>query len=234
MDETGFRDFLKKDGRSLSVVKRCIRYVRDFEEYLRKYGSSRGLEEVNSKDLESYVECVEREPKASAKTHLWALRYYFEYVSNEEMRKLTGVLRGQRIKRKPFVLKEFRGVNLEYVDKLVSVGVKNVGQMLKAGMTRISRQSLSKKSGVPAEAVLEFVKLSDLARIPGVKGIRARLYYDAGVDTVEKLAESDPKELREMLVEFVERSMFDGIAPLPKEAEFTVETAKKLPKIVEW
>jgi len=78
------------------------------------------------------------------------------------------------------------------------------------------------------------VKLSDLARITGVKGIRARLYYDAGVDTVEKMAKWDAEKLREMLVSFVERTRFDGIAPLPKEAEFTVKTAKKLPKVVEY
>jgi hypothetical protein len=37
-----------------------------------------------------------------------------------------------------------------------------------------------------------------------------------------------------MLVEFVERTGFDGVATLPKEAEFTVAEAKKLPKLVEY
>jgi hypothetical protein len=67
-----------------------------------------------------------------------------------------------------------------------------------------------------------------------VKSVRARLYYDAGVDTVEKMAEWDPEELREMLIAFVEQTGFDGVAPLPKEARNTVETARKLPKIVEY
>jgi len=71
-------------------------------------------------------------------------------------------------------------------------------------------------------------------RIPGIKGIRARLYYDAGVDSIEKMAEWDPKALRAMLIEFVDRTGFNGMAPLPKEAEFSVEKAKKLPKIVEY
>jgi len=150
------------------------------------------------------------------------------------MHKLANELRGQRIKRKPFDLKKFRGVNSEHVDKLASIGIKNVKQMLEAGKTRASRQNLSEKTGIPLEAILEFVKLSDLARIPGIKGIRARLYFDAGVDTVEKMAEWNPKELREMCIEFVERTGFDGIAPLPKEAEFSVKKAEKLPKIVEY
>jgi predicted RecB family nuclease len=76
--------------------------------------------------------------------------------------------------------------------------------------------------------------LADLARIPGVKGVRARLYYDAGIDTVEKLAAIVPEELREMVVAYVEISGFDGQPTLPAEAKFTVEKARKLPSIIEY
>ena len=68
----------------------------------------------------------------------------------------------------------------------------------------------------------------------GLKGIRARLYHDAGVDTVDKLAAWEPEALRAMLVEFVECTGFDGIAPLPKEAAGAVAQAKKLPQVVEY
>jgi hypothetical protein len=79
---------------------------------------------------------------------------------------------------------------------------------------------------------MEFVKLSDLARIPGVKGIRARLYVDAGIDTFEKTAGWDPAELTEMIREFAERTGFEGVPTLPAEARFTDKKAKDLPKIV--
>lgn len=78
------------------------------------------------------------------------------------------------------------------------------------------------------------MKLSDLSRIEGVKNVRARLYCVAGVDTVEKMAKWSPEELRTYLIEFVNRTRFDGIAPLPKEVRNTVEEAKKLPKIAEY
>jgi len=234
MDEEGFKVFLRKGGRSQSAIKRCIVYVKEFETYIRNRKGSTKLGEESPENLENFVEWIEGDPKTSAKTHLWALSYYYEYTSDEAMRKIANELRGQRIKRKPFELKMFRGVNPEYVDKLASIGIRNVKQMLEAGKTRVSRQNLSEKTGIPLEAILEYVKLSDLARIPGIKGIRARLYFDAGVDTIEKMAEWNPRELREMLIEFVERTEFDGIAPLPKEAEFSVKKAKKLPKIVEY
>jgi putative heme iron utilization protein len=234
MDEEGFRRFLKRGGRSQSAIKRSVRYVKDFEKYLREHQGGKELDEASSRDLESFVAWIENKPKTSAKGHLWGMCYYYEHTSNEKKRNLAGALRQQRIKRVPFALKKFRGVNPEYVEKLAAIGIKNVEQMLEVGRTRSGRQELSAKTGIPLDAVLEFVKLSDLARIGAVRGIRARLYYDAGVDTVQKMSEWDPEELRAMLIEFIERTGFDGIAPLPKEAQNAVADAKKLPKVVDY
>jgi len=234
MDEEAFRKFLRRGGRSHSAIKRCISCVREFERYLRECKGGKGLVKASAEDLEGFVEWIEKKPKTSAKTYLWALRYYYEYTSNELMRNVASELRQRRTKRVPFALKRFRGVNPECLKKLATLGIRNVEQMLEVGRTLNGRQELSSKTGIPLDAILELVKLSDLARIPGIKGIRARLYHDAGVDSMEKMAEWDPKALRAMLIEFVDTTGFNGMAPLPKEAEFSVEKAKKLPKIVEY
>ena len=84
-------------------------------------------------------------------------------------------------KRNPFKLKNFIGVDNDTIAKLEMVGVRNTDQMLTAGRSAESRSELANNAGIPLESVTELVKLSDLARLPGVKGIRARLYYDAGV-----------------------------------------------------
>ncbi len=230
MNEEEFGRFLKKGGRAPNVVKRCIAYVKEFE----KHCAGKDLAQATPKDLEDFVAWIEEKPKTSAKSYLWAMRYYYEYTSNEEMRDLASQLRRQRIKHKPFALGKFRGANPDHVKKLAAVGVKNVAQMLKAGQTQSGRQELAEQTGVPLDAILEFVKLSDLARIAGLKSIRARLYHDAGADTIEKLAQWDPEELGAMLAAFVEQTGFDGIAPLPKEARHAVADAQKLPKIVEY
>jgi hypothetical protein len=137
-------------------------------------------------------------------------------------------------RRNPFKLSEFRGVNSEYVEKLAAAGIKTAGQMLAAGQTAEKRVALARDIRVPEEAILELVKLSDLARLPGVKGIRARLYYDAGVDCVEEMAAWEPEALLKMTAEFVERTGFEGIAPLPKEVSSTIANAKRLPRVVEY
>jgi hypothetical protein len=206
----------------------------EFEAYLQQQRDGKSLEETSPEDLEGFVAWIEHKPKASAKTHLWALRYYFEFDENQEMRQLASLLREQRIRRSPFPLKDFRGVDPGHAARLDAVGVKNVKQMLRAGRTHARRQKLADETGIPLQAIVELVKLSDLARIPGIKGIRARLYHDAGVDTVEKMAGWNPEDLRAMLLEFVERTGFEGIAPLPAEAAFSVTRAKELPRIVEY
>jgi predicted flap endonuclease-1-like 5' DNA nuclease len=208
--------------------------VGEFQKFLQGHCDGKGLAEAEPADLEAFVAWVEREPKASAKTRLWALRYYFEFEKNEEMHQLAGLLREQRIRRTPFPLKDFRGVDVEHTARLAAAGIKDVKQMLEAGRTHAGRQKLADETGVPLAAIVELVKLSDLARIPGIKGIRARLYHDAGVDTVAEMAGWDPEELRAVLLEFVDRTGFEGIAPLPAEAAFSVARAKELPKIIEY
>ncbi|HEX9092059.1 MAG TPA: DUF4332 domain-containing protein [Anaerolineales bacterium] len=133
-----------------------------------------------------------------------------------------------------FKLRQFRGINAVHINRLEAMGIRNAGQMLLAGRTAADRAELAGQAGIPEEVVLELVKLSDLARLPGVKGIRARLYYDAGVDSVEKLAEYEPEALMVVTSAFVQRTGFDGIAPLPKEVSSTIANARNLPKLVEW
>ncbi|NIQ04834.1 MAG: DUF4332 domain-containing protein, partial [Candidatus Korarchaeota archaeon] len=160
------------------------------------------------------MDWVEAEPKASAKSHLLALIYYFECTSKKKLHKLANKSRQQRIKRKPFKLEKFRGIDSEYAEKLANHRYSR-HQMLKAGRTTADRQRLSEKSGVPLEAIVEFVKLSDPARIGGVRTVRARLYYAAGIDTVEKMAGWNPEKLRGYLIGFVQKTGFKGIAPTP-------------------
>ena len=50
------------------------------------------------------------------------------------------------------------------------------------------RAELAKSVGVPEDQILEPIKLSDLTRIPGIKKIRSRLYYEGGLDTLDKIA----------------------------------------------
>lgn len=235
MDIDGFLKFLKRGGRSKIARERVLRLVQEFEQYLQAFRNCMKLDDAGSEDFDAFIAWLKDErPDIPPKRYAWGIAYYFEFIGEEEMRNHIRKMRAEGLKRRPFKLGGFRGVDLEHVERLAAIGITDVAQMLEAGCTRAGRLELAKGCGLPLEVILEFVKLSDLARIPGVKGIRARLYFDAGIDSVEKMAEQIPEELREMLIEFVERTGFSGIAPLPKEALFTVRIARKLPKIVEY
>jgi hypothetical protein len=232
-DEQGFRAYLLAGGRSTNAADRCIEHVRLFERHLARQ-AGRSLLDATAPDVESYVEVIEAEPGASAKTALWALRYFFEFAGNEKLAELAGVLRRGRIDRKPFKLAGFRGVDPAVIDALARIGILTIQDALRRGKTPEQRGRLAAESGVSPAAIEELVRLSDLARIQGLKAIRARLYLDAGIGSVEQLSTWEPDALRATLTDYVEHTGFEGIPPLAGEARSAIETARTLPKLVEW
>ncbi|HVP40439.1 MAG TPA: DUF4332 domain-containing protein [Candidatus Krumholzibacteriaceae bacterium] len=233
-DAEEFKSFLKKKGKKNHVVDALIKSCSAFEVFLIKR-QKLSMDVADKEDVLAFFDAV-KDQKANVGNHLRAISLYYKFKSKPELSALVSGLRQQRISstKKSFELKNFRGVNPEYINRLSAAGIKNAEQVLKSGKTHVARQKLSEKTGIPQETILEFVKLADLSRIEGVKGTRARLYHDAGIDTVEKMSKWNPEKLRAYLTEFVNRTGFEGIAPLPKEARNTVEEAKRLPKIVEY
>jgi len=134
----------------------------------------------------------------------------------------------------PFKLKDFLGVDPEHIARLDAQGIRTTMQILSAGRTPEARRLLAEKTGIPEDKLTELVRLSDLSRLPGVKSIRARLYIEAGVDSVENMAGWDPQALLQLTAEFVRKTGFLGIAPLPKEVSSTITNAKKLEKMIKW
>lgn len=232
MDAEAFRHFLRINGRSESAASRAMDYAGQFEEYLTE--NEVELDEAMPPDLESFVAAIESEPGATAKLYLWGIRYYYEFIDDPVMVQVAGEMRRERVERTPFRLRRFRGVNLQVVERLASVGIRNVDELLAVTRMAAERRELAAKAIVPIESLDELVRLSDLARIGGIKSIRARLYLDAGVGSVADLAGWDPVELVVMLRKHVADTDFDGIAPLPGEARHAVETAKRLRAIVQW
>jgi len=233
MDEPAFRLFLRRGGRAPNVVEDVVALVQRFGGYLQER-RGKGLDDAAPEDLGAYAAWVEETTGKPAKGHLHALAYYYEFTGNEAVRSEAGRLRQKRIARPSFPLKSFRGVRPEHLRALAAAGIRSAEQMLEAGRTPRDRHGLAERTGVPVAAILEMVKLADLSRLPGVKGIRARLYLDAGVDTPAKIAAHEPEEFRALIVEFVERTGFEGLPTLPAEARATIKTARSLPQLVEY
>ncbi len=234
METEGFVQFLKHGGRSPNAIRRCLKYLTEFDQYLAAQCSGIQPHTAQPEDLDCFIAKIEEHPHTSAKGHLWGLRYYFQHLENNSMSQWAAFRREERTQRTPFPLKDFRDVNERHIEELAAIGIRNIRQLLSAGSTPTKRAQLTEAKGIPAAKILELVKLSDMARIPGVKSTRARLYLETGVDTVEKLARWNPEDFQTMVVQFVKRTSFDGAPTLPAEARFTIEYARKLPKTVEF
>jgi hypothetical protein len=231
LDEEGFRRYLKKTGHAEKRCESEVRHVKKFEEYLSRHKNKKFGAETPD-DLRDFVNWAEGR-KEKINVLLWVLNRYYSCVSNDLMFCAVNELIGVEFTKKGN-LKDFLGVNHQHTQALRKEGVFTSEHMLKAGRTQEGRQKLTEKTGLPLTAIIELVKLADLSRIPGLARKRARLYYDAGLGTMDKIAKWDHKEMQQMLAEFVERTEFDGTPPTPFEAAFTVKLAKYLPRIVEY
>lgn len=232
MDELNFRHYLKKMGKQVHVVEELARQVRLFEEYLSANGQA-GLESASPPILQQYADSLDARGR---KIRMRGLALYFRFTGQVELMELAHRLREQETARERhgFKLGEFLGVEVETIARLAAIGISTTDQMLAKGATPAQRCLLEQQTGLPAGVILELVQLSDLARMEGVKGVRARLYYDAGLDTLDKFGDWQPEALRQYLLEWVERTGFDGIAPLPKEILFTIAAARDLPRVLEY
>ncbi len=232
MDEKGFREFLKRAGKQEHVANGLVVQAQAFESWLACNCHAR-LQAARPGDITSYAETC---PANEAKKRMHALALYFKFTGDTGLAKVAAGLREKEIAkhRSAFRLGDFHGVDIKDIRRLEACGIVTVDQMLAAGKTPALRRRLAQQTSISPSRILELVKLSDLSRLGAVKAVRARLYYDAGLDTPDKFTRWEPERLRQMLVAFVARTNFDGIAPLPKELANAIAKARALPKAVQY
>jgi len=73
----------------------------------------------------------------------------------------------------------------------------------------------------------EYEPLSNLLRLPGVRLLRAELYFNSGV-TLEVLAEKSTEDIRNMVCDYIQRENRSEITPQPKEVNCHREVAKMI------
>ena len=232
MEREGFIRFLEIKKKSAKTIARYTDFVERYEVYLFEHKNGKAIEESAMEDLHDFEAwCDENFGKVGQ--HLWGVKEYYAYLLKEDLQLEADAMIGER-HLSGFKLKDFFGVKPNSVEALEKEGITTAKEMLHAGLNERMRKELSRKTGIPEEDVLELVKLSDQARIGGHKKVRARLYHEAGFDTLDKIAACDPEEMRERLADFIRRTGFQGIPPTPGEARHTVTMAKYLKRLVEY
>ena len=232
MDKNGFIQRMRIDRKSQATIKRNIEFTKKFEKYLLD-DKKKKIERATPKDLEDFRVWGEKNKLKNIRMYFMSIAAYYEYLHKEQMVLKAKELMGL-IKLESYELKNLQGIKKVNIDKLDRNGIKTARQILEIGCTKKGRKKLSKITDIPLDNILELVKLSDLDRLPGIKKVRARLYYEAGLDTLEKISGYDAEELRKISTEHILKASFKGIPPTKKEAENAVKLAKYLKKYAEY
>ncbi len=230
--QKGYIDFLKQKKKSARTISNYTEFVQQYEAYLRKHKNGKKIDATMEDDLVDFARWADQS-KTKTNQYLWGIKEYFDYLSMGELELAVNAMLGERYMSQ-FKLKDFMGVKPSHLRKLAKGAVTTAKDMLYAGLTRQKRLEISRNTGIPIKDVLELVQLSDQARIGGHKKVRARLYHEAGFDTIDKMAACDPAELRQSVADFIQKTGFKGIPPTPGEARNTVTMARYLKRIVEY
>ena len=135
---------------------------------------------------------------------------------------------------KPIALKEIPGFAPQYIERLAAIGIKQTKQLFEHARSKKERAELSKAANVPNDVLLELVKMSDLARAGWVGPILARLFYEAGADTLEKLVKCSPEALYEKLIAVNHTQKLTQGHFTAKDVALCIEISKELPKVIEY
>lgn len=133
-----------------------------------------------------------------------------------------------------YSLEYVEGIGPVYGEQLNAIGIVNCLDLLEAGATRKGREEIAEKSGISGKLILKWVNHVDLYRIKGVGSEYSDLLEKSGVDTVVELAQRNPTNLFEKLVEVnTEKNLVRQI-PTQTQVEDWVSQAKGLPRVVQY
>jgi len=135
---------------------------------------------------------------------------------------------------KPAALAKFLGIEPQYVERLAAVGIKHSKHPFERAKTKQDRAELAALVNVPEDALLELVKLSDIVRASYVGPVYARIFYEAGADTLEKLVASDPDELVARMIKVNEEQQITKATILSEDLGPWLETVKLIPQVIEY
>jgi predicted flap endonuclease-1-like 5' DNA nuclease len=129
-------------------------------------------------------------------------------------------------------LKAIEGIGEAYALRLKEANIITVEALLKGGASPQGRQAIAEKTGISGQLILEWVNHADLFRIKGVGSEYADLLECAGVDTIPELAQRNPANLYQKLVQVNQERKLVRRLPTLAQVEAWVEQAKVLPRAI--
>jgi len=183
------------------------------------------LKSIGIKNVKELIQLLKKKDKLA---ELLKIDYFSGDYLTILLRELNSTL------PKPNKLADFTGISKNAIDKLEKIGIKNTEKLYDKVIKKSDRQKLADSTGIDYQDMLELTKLSDLSRIKWVGATYARMLYDLGVDTVEKVSKSDPNDLHTRINQFIkEKNIFKGQIGL-NDIKILIEAATEIPLEVEY
>lgn len=131
-------------------------------------------------------------------------------------------------------LENIEGIGEVYGAQLREAGITSIRALLEKGSTPKGRQEIADKSGISGKRILTWINHADLKRITGVERQYAELLEAAGVDTVMELAQRNPDNLYQTMLQTNQTKRLVRRPPALSMVKKWVEQAKTLPRIIHY
>jgi hypothetical protein len=135
---------------------------------------------------------------------------------------------------KPINFEKIPDIKTEVLEKLGKAGIKNTKQLFYKTKTKEARKMLSQQTGISEADLIELVKLTDISRIKWIGPIFARLFYESGIDTTEKISNANAEELFKTLKEINEKNNYTKSNFIENDVRICIDVAKDVPKVIEY
>ena len=135
---------------------------------------------------------------------------------------------------KPRKLTNFTHIPNDTLTKLQQLSIKTSVHLYDKVLTPKSRKEFAEKTAIPYSDILELAQLTDLIRIQWVNTTFARVLYEAGYNTIEKVSNADYEVLYEKIKKLnAERHLYKGNIGL-NDMKICVEAAKEVKQEMEF
>ena len=131
-------------------------------------------------------------------------------------------------------IEAIEGIGGVYAAKLQEVGIKTTEQFLERAATRKGRKELAETLDISEKLILKWANRADLFRIKGIGEEYSDLLEAAGVDTVPELAQRNPENLHQKLLEVNAEKKLVRRPPSLKAVSSWVAQAKELPRVLSY
>lgn len=133
-----------------------------------------------------------------------------------------------------YKIEELEQIDSIISEKLRTIGITTVLELLENTKTPKQREEISDKTGIDVSRILRYANMADLFRVHGIGREYSDLLEQSGVDTIVELSKRDAVNLTEKLKEINDKYEFVKKLPLLNEVQDWINQSKDLPRVLEY